>query len=427
MFISRVRFFAFILFLQMISSCKQAETIQINKDEASWTYTLNKADFERMSTLVLSIYNHSDRDAMFYLTPKTVHLYNDSTIVKSVISDEMTGKEKCIALWKFVSDWSYHSKPSSTMDVSNHSPSAFLNGFEGGYCDDRNIVLANLVQTVGIKSRIHNLPGHVVAELYYDSSWHLFDADKNLYYLKPDGQIADLSYLKFYPHVILEQGEMLTTSVQRWRNKQTHRAIQTESQIISTDSEKSLTDYRSAVTLPTGSKISWSISPVSFWAKAIEVNLLEKGGPLYKREGQLVNTYKPDRLKVAGNKERIITQKLPYPITRLSIKAASSSPYKTKARVYYSADNKSWYYKGEFSSNSVMAFNTSNENGAAFTFQYFLKIVCDKQDDINQSITIENYFTFSDKILFHNPEHSFRFIPLNETAQKLDVELSGYE
>ena len=56
-----------------------------------------------------------------------------------------------------------------------HSPVFFLNTFGSGFCDDWAMNFGALVALFGFEYRIWELSGHVVAEVKYDESWHVFD------------------------------------------------------------------------------------------------------------------------------------------------------------------------------------------------------------------------------------------------------------
>ncbi len=57
-----------------------------------------------------------------------------------------------------------------------HSPLIFLNAFGVGCCDDWALNFATLAALYGFESRIWELKGHVVAEIKYNDSWHVFDS-----------------------------------------------------------------------------------------------------------------------------------------------------------------------------------------------------------------------------------------------------------
>jgi hypothetical protein len=119
---------------------------------------------------------------------------------------------------------------------------------------------------------------------------------------------------------------------------------------------------------------------------------------------------------------------MPYPISRVSVRSNSAAMKNKTLRIFYSSDGKAWYYQGTVSNNSAIAFTPHNEYGTAFTFSYFVKATAMEGEDIvGGGLLIENNFSFSDKILFNNPGHGFRIVPLNDAAKKQVVNLSVHE
>ena len=127
------------------------------------------------------------------------------TMLDEIIRDEMSDRERALALWRFVVDHRHHGEPMhKTFEL--HDPVRYLNLYGFGYCDDSAKTLAVMAEKAGLKARVWGLQGHVVTELYYDGSWHLFDPDGEVYYLADDGvTIAGLELLEQRPDLIRKQ------------------------------------------------------------------------------------------------------------------------------------------------------------------------------------------------------------------------------
>jgi hypothetical protein len=102
----------------------------------------------------------------------------------------MTDAERALALHEFVvrnvRSWAL---PNA---AGNSRPMQILNVY--GYCNCGGFARATaaLAAVAGMKSRVVGLPGHVVAEVFYDDAWHLFDGSANAVYRKPDGTLASV-------------------------------------------------------------------------------------------------------------------------------------------------------------------------------------------------------------------------------------------
>lgn len=117
----------------------------------------------------------------------------DSTIiynhVKSISREDKIDAD--IAAWKFMINNTFHSNP-YTPNVWQHSPVVFLNSIGGGYCDDQSSVLAKIWRYLGYESRVINLGGHVVSEVYNKGKWSMMDADCKTVYGDSLGHILSV-------------------------------------------------------------------------------------------------------------------------------------------------------------------------------------------------------------------------------------------
>ena len=71
-------------------------------------------------------------------------------------------------------------------------------------CGNINRIACDLFSSVGYKTRVVQLFNHVISEIYYDSSWHYFDADTVLNangIVKIVGKIPDTKTLSENPHL----------------------------------------------------------------------------------------------------------------------------------------------------------------------------------------------------------------------------------
>lgn len=368
----------------------------------------------------LTIQNASNENAELYITPTKLDLYNDSSIVRGIMNDTLSEKQKCFALWKFVADWTYHQRPLSESNNQQSEPAILLNAFEYGYCDDRNTALAKLATIAGIKSRIYNLNGHVVAEMFYNNNWHMFDSDKKLIYLNADKEVADIEYLTTHTEVIDQKNNELEFFFDRYRNRKTKEALLTTSDnFISTSHLNPTENYNSGILLRSGDILEMSCEQVNFLKKWFWIDVVRKNGPLYNNEGllsQRVELSKP----ISGSRDYYYaSDTLPYPITKMTIECKESY------RIYYSCDNQNWHYKGQSGKrHSSITFTPRNSINDPYVFYYFLKLVPEKVGK-RKNVKIFNHFIFSDKGMINNPENSFQIVPLNEACKKLIVKFDS--
>lgn len=74
-------------------------------------------------------------------------------------------------------------------------PLKLLNVYGWGLCGQSARLLHTIYAVAGFRSRVVNLPGHNVCEVFYDGSWHLLDTDMWAWFRMPDGHIASVDEL----------------------------------------------------------------------------------------------------------------------------------------------------------------------------------------------------------------------------------------
>ena len=65
-----------------------------------------------------------------------------------------------------------------------------------GFCSQQSYILVQLANDLGLHSRQVGLNGHVVAEIWYDRDWHMFDPDYELAIRGAGGDIASVAELE---------------------------------------------------------------------------------------------------------------------------------------------------------------------------------------------------------------------------------------
>jgi len=127
--------------------------------------------------------------------------YSNEAILRSIIADSMTEREKSLAIWEFVARYVSCEAPKST-GHDLHDPVRLFNIYGGGYCDDVATALATLCRIAGIDARIWVLEGHAVSEVFFEDKWHLLDAMPKVYFPDEDGDIASVEYVAANPQLV---------------------------------------------------------------------------------------------------------------------------------------------------------------------------------------------------------------------------------
>jgi len=104
-------------------------------------------------------------------------------------------------LWRYIVKNRYSFHP-YTDYAWGHSPAVFLNSIGFGYCDDSASLYYILAKKSGYEARVWGLGGHVVAEVWIDDHWEMYDPDLAVYYLNEKRQVVGVEYLASNPQLI---------------------------------------------------------------------------------------------------------------------------------------------------------------------------------------------------------------------------------
>jgi hypothetical protein len=92
------------------------------------------------------------------------------SIARDLYKNCKTDEEKAIATWYFVRRVEFHWPHIPTWDTVE-----LINSYGVGLCGYQSTAFAQICQAGGLKARTLHMPGHVLAEVWYDEDWHFFD------------------------------------------------------------------------------------------------------------------------------------------------------------------------------------------------------------------------------------------------------------
>jgi hypothetical protein len=96
---------------------------------------------------------------------------------------------RALDLLTFVATGTFHSASDSSFK-KNWDAERFVNSVGGGLCDERAGLLAAMLESKGYRSRLVDLKGHVVLEFWTGKKWVLLDADRHMFYVNHEGELA---------------------------------------------------------------------------------------------------------------------------------------------------------------------------------------------------------------------------------------------
>ncbi len=184
-----------LIILLFIPSCN------INKNKIDVKSFVLKTNFPKSNVIRLT--NKGSGTAVFKMKINNNLFYNNDDIINAVIKmkpefpDEPTERKA----WRFVCDNIYYNE-SLTNKKWHYSPYILINSLGFGQCNDKATVLSYIWHGLGFGSRLWELEGHVVPEVYINNKWEMYDPLKKVYYLNKKSKIASVEELSDNPYLI---------------------------------------------------------------------------------------------------------------------------------------------------------------------------------------------------------------------------------
>ncbi|HIA36918.1 MAG TPA: hypothetical protein EYN89_09395 [Flavobacteriales bacterium] len=172
-----------------------------NSDQTSWGIVSQNLNTNTPSGSMIRIENLGEESAHFSLKINDVLFSNNEELKEYLVdkTDTLESLEK--RSWRFVKDHVYFDQ---SLTDSNwiHDPGLFINSLGFGYCDDKAAVLAFVWEKIGLFSRVWNLGGHVVPEVYANDGWSLYDPMYEVYYQTNRNYVNGVKELSKQPSIV---------------------------------------------------------------------------------------------------------------------------------------------------------------------------------------------------------------------------------
>jgi hypothetical protein len=159
---------------------------------APTTWTLDLTGTKYLSNHSIRIANTGNADIVnpWVVANDTGNWFDTTSTLKETVGTGLTQQLQAYAIWQLMCANTYNWSPPEAYDEM-HSPVKILNVYGYGLCDDIARVSECLYNKSGMtQARIWDLFGHVVTDVYYNSSWHMLDADLGVFYPKRDNLTA---------------------------------------------------------------------------------------------------------------------------------------------------------------------------------------------------------------------------------------------
>ncbi len=108
-------------------------------------------------------------------------------IVAGVIDEEMSDREKVVALHQFgMAHILHYDGPTEDRRSYVYDAMKILGVYGHSLCGNNSATMSALYETAGLRTRLRNLNGHVVPEVWFEGRWHCVDTDLYGYVYLPD-------------------------------------------------------------------------------------------------------------------------------------------------------------------------------------------------------------------------------------------------
>lgn len=387
----------------LLSSCgEKGAYTYIHKSSIDSVFCSSSLPLYSTTGIYLKLSKISQGTSSFYITPANYNFYTYETLVNSIVADTATNEANAIKLWRFMKDYTVHSKP-LLQERLPHDPLRLVNSFQSGLCDDRNAALAKLFSLAGYNARVWHLEGHVVAEVYYDNAWHMFDADWGMYCMNGTA-VADVAYISAHPEVIT-LGDSYSSLVRNYIGPAIlkHVYVSTKNNYVNAWYDEVELDYKNGLQLRKGDELHMHVEQLNWEGKLR--SLIGKHTIASTRHwgklSRMINTDLTDTY--------VHYEESPYAIEKVSISVDRQAQ---PVRIYYSADGNEWKLKGMLGDgNTNVSFKPTDVNGEDKVFLYKLKFEPVNQGPVKQVYTVSNAILFSEKILL-NKDTGFCIVPI---------------
>jgi hypothetical protein len=132
-------------------------------------------------------------------TDRSIDCSSIQTIADDLYRDCKTDQEKAIATWYFVRRMMFHWPKVPTWDSID-----LINSYGWGLCGYQSTVYCQIAAAGGLKVRTRHPPSHVIAEVFYDDAWHMFDCQVGWYALNRDGAVASCREMTDDPSLVMD-------------------------------------------------------------------------------------------------------------------------------------------------------------------------------------------------------------------------------
>lgn len=205
----------------------------------SFFYLLQSCTEPKLSSKIIAlqenqsiqIKNISNQTACFELKSTSIPASKEAILNEVNLKTSLFENEpKHIKAWRYViENLSY--QPTGFESFDFHHPILLLNSIGYGQCDDLASVLHFIWEMQGLDSRVWQVGNHVVAEVFADDKWQMFDPSFQVFYYNKNGNIAGVEELINEPNLITNPMQKIDYFFEDIRDQNTIDSLRYSAQV----------------------------------------------------------------------------------------------------------------------------------------------------------------------------------------------------
>ncbi len=188
-----MRLLPIVLLLSVVAPVAEAEAA----DLVEWSETFTLADPAR-STVVIQNRGLGaiELEPLALNGHPVLHSLADVHLGIAAVPPQPPDDTLALRVFRYVTENRRHWYPLTLNFEWLMAPTLFFNSTGVAACGETQGLLETLATSLGLPARRMGLGTHVVAEIYENGRWKMFDADYGVYFLNRQGQVASLAELE---------------------------------------------------------------------------------------------------------------------------------------------------------------------------------------------------------------------------------------
>ena len=147
--------------------------------------------------LAANCYSQAGVNDVKVTTDRSIDCSSIRSIARDLYRNCKGDQEKAIATWYFVRRMCFHWPHIPAWDSID-----LINSYGFALCGYQSTMFCQICNAGGLKARTMHPPRHVIAEVFYDGAWHMFDCQVGWYALNRRGSVASCAEMKADPTLV---------------------------------------------------------------------------------------------------------------------------------------------------------------------------------------------------------------------------------